>query len=62
VKRNTVKSLPVKYASTVLKKDYNNKEWVKSITSLIPAIMIHLPLLLTAIATANSYNKTNKDF
>jgi hypothetical protein len=36
---------------------YSNKEWVKRITSLIPAIMVHVPLLLAAIATATNDKK-----
>jgi len=37
--------------------DHNNKEWVKRSTRLIPAIMIHIPLLLAA-TTTNNYKST----
>jgi len=39
---------------------HNNKEWIKRSTSLIPAIVIHLPLLLDAIPTATNNNKATK--
>jgi hypothetical protein len=58
LKTNSVKSLSVKNVSTVVK-NQNNKVWEKRSTSLIPAIMILLPLLLAATTNSSTTTTTN---